>query len=141
MSIATQKSLDKMKKENLSPWMVERFICAGKFGIRRDLYHIVDIIGIDASKAPAQFVGIQSTTLNQRTEHLKILLEDQEEHTKLWLSTGARLELWCWRKLKRKLKGGGYAKNYSWEPKIDIIKIDNQGKLIAEDCPNVQQQV
>lgn len=125
MSIATVKTLDLLRKNNFIPEMVERFVKAGRFGIRKDFLGIIDIIAIDISKKPAQFLGVQSTTLSQRKSHLKTLLEDQAENSKLWLSTGSRLQLICWRKLKRKNKDGKFSKVYTWEPKIDEIKIED----------------
>lgn len=119
MSIATQKSLALMKKNGWKPWIVERFIGKGKFGVRRDLYHIIDILGYDDKEK--QFVGIQSTTMNQRKDHITKLLNDEREYVEFWLSTGSRLELWCWRKLKVKKKDGKFGKTERWTPKIDII--------------------
>ena len=125
MSIQTQKTLEYMRKLKLGPQIVERFIGKGKFGTRHDYLGIIDIIGIDSSKNPAQLIGVQSTSLGQRTPHLKTLLEDQAENSKLWLSTGSRLQLICWRKLKKKNKDGKFSKVYTWEPKIDEIKIED----------------
>lgn len=121
MSIATQKSLKKMRNENLTPWIVEKFIGIGKMGRRQDLYNIIDILGYDQDEK--QFVGIQSTTMNQRKDHLQKLLVDEKERTEFWLNTGSRLELWCWRKLKQKKKDGSYSKAYKWVPKIDVITL------------------
>jgi len=124
VSIATQKTLELLKKRGMSPHIVERFIKAGRFGIRKDFLGILDIIAIDPSTVPYKLLGAQSTTLNQRKEHLKTILEDQAENTKLWLSTGSKLQLICWRKLKKKNKDGGYSKIYIWEAKIDEITLD-----------------
>ncbi len=123
MSKATQKSLEKMRKEDLSPWIVERFVGIGKMGIRKDLYNIIDIIGIDPTTK--KFIGVQSSVLGQRTEHMKKLTEDCAEMSKLWLSTGSTLQLWSWRKLKKRKKDGTFSKVYTWEPKIDEIKIED----------------
>lgn len=124
MSIQTQKTLEWARKQALSPWMVERFIGIGVAGRRVDYLNIIDIIGIDQTKTPAQFWGIQSTSLGQKNPHLKILLEDQAESSRLWLSTGSKLFLVCWRKVKKKKKDGSFSKVYTWEPKIDEITLD-----------------
>ena len=122
MSIATQKSLALMRKKNLSPWIVERFIKTTGFGIRKDLYNIIDIIGIDPEDK--SFIGIQSTTLGQRKDHLTKLLVDEEENSRRWLETGSKLELWSWRRLKIRKKDGSYSKKYRWEPKVDKITLE-----------------
>jgi len=120
MSIATQKSIARMKKFDWNPWMVERFLPGGAFGIRRDLYHIIDIIGMNPQKG---FIGVQSTT-TARTSHLLTLLIDQHDHSRDWLLAGAQLELWCWRKIKRKKKDGSFSKLSVYVPRIDVITLD-----------------
>ena len=124
MSIQTTKTLEWMRKQNLAPQIVERFIGVGKFGVRKDFLGILDIIGFDQTKTPVQFWGVQSTSLGQKNPHLKTILEDQAENSRLWLSTGSKLFLVCWRKVKKKKKDGSFSKVYTWEPKIDEITLD-----------------
>lgn len=125
MSIATQKTLDKLRHDLWEPWIVERFLKSGPIGngIRRDFFHIIDVVGMNPAKG---LIGIQSTT-TQRTSHLYTLLIDEAKHSRDWLECGQGrtfLELWCWRKLTPKKKDGTYSKKKIYCPKIDVITID-----------------
>jgi hypothetical protein len=99
--------------------MVERFNPhVGAFGIRQDLFGIIDILALDPVRG---VVGIQSTTGSGFPDHYKKLTVDKLQATMDWLQTpGTKLELWAWRKLLA--KRGGKAK--IWSPRIVEITID-----------------
>ena len=99
-------------------WMadiVERFNpYAGKFGQRKDLFSIFDIIAL----GDKGIIGIQSCGQNF-AEHNRKMLEN--EVAPEWLKAGGSIMLICWRKLK--LKRGGKAMR--WMPRIKEYAIDD----------------
>jgi hypothetical protein len=92
--------------------IVERFNQhVGPYGIRQDLFGIIDIIALDPERG---VVGIQSCGSDFAAHEQKILV-DRNQESYDWLSTpGTVLELWGWRKVK--LKRGGTAMR--WQPRV-----------------------
>lgn len=95
--------------------IVERFNpYAGKFGTRKDLFGIIDIIAL----TDKGIVGIQSCG-QAFAEHNRKILE--EPMGLRWLEKGGVLILIGWRKLK--LKHGGKAMR--WMPRIKEYSIED----------------
>jgi len=76
--------------------VVERSIPHTK--IKKDFLGIIDIISVRLGEV----LGIQATDGSNASKRVKKLLE--AEHTLAWLSSGARLEVWAWRKSTRTKK-------------------------------------
>jgi hypothetical protein len=116
MSIATQKSLERLRKMGYHAGpdtVVERFYAKQ----RHDFLGIIDILAIH--EETGEILAVQSTTLGQRKEHLRKIAD--EPRTKLWGKTPHKLQLWSWRKLKIVKKDGKKGKALRWEVVIDEI--------------------
>lgn len=98
----------------------------GPRGVRRDLFGFLDVLVLDGKPG---LLGIQATGgRGDLAKHLAKLLQRPSDPTQLprwhqlvetmhaWLSAGCRLELWSWRKVKRRDARG--SKRDLWEPKI-----------------------
>jgi len=99
--------------------VVEKFnTFAGKFGIRQDLFGIIDILVLDPERG---FIGIQACGQDFQA-HLRKMTEDKTQECIDWLQTPSGcLELWGWRKIK--LKRGGKAMR--WKPRIKVFKLED----------------
>lgn len=99
--------------------IVERWIeCAGPHGKRIDLFNIIDIIALDYKLG---VVGVQSCG-NSFSTHLKKMTIEHRQDSIDWLNTpNTTLELWAWRKVKKK-RGG---KAMVWRPRIKIITLED----------------
>jgi hypothetical protein len=108
MATNTSRTMDHYRAEGWEVGVVERFLSyAGKYGQRKDLFGIIDIIGINGKET----IGIQSCG-QAFSEHDKKIMA--EPLTVKWLESGNRLVLIGWRKLK--VKRGGKAMR--WTPRI-----------------------
>jgi hypothetical protein len=81
-------------------------------GTRRDAFGFIDIMAIDTDC----IVAIQACTQTGK-QHKESILDNEYAHA--WLKTGARIELWVWRKIKV-VRG---MKRERWEPKIENITL------------------
>lgn len=91
-------------------------------GVRQDLFGIIDVLALDPQRG---VVGIQCTTGGCMPEHRRKLLGTHAQMTRYWLMTpGAVLELWGWRKIKKKSAYGGYTRQKVWEPRIEIVTLE-----------------
>lgn len=115
----TQRTLAALKEQGRICGMVERFNRhGGPFGIRQDLFNIIDIIALDFKVG---VVGVQSTG-QDFAGHWKKLTEEKSKESHDWLRTpGTTLELWGWRKVK-KVRGG---KAMIWKPRVAQITLDD----------------
>jgi len=120
----TSRTLEYLRAEGLECGIVERFNqYGGKFGIRQDLFGIIDIIAI----AQGRLVGVQSCG-QAFSEHDKKIMAS--EFSLKWIEAGGELVLIGWRKVKKK-RGG---KQMIWKPrvkeysKLDFYKIIQEGK-------------
>ena len=97
--------------------VVERFNPhAGDHGKRQDLFGIADILVLDPARG---FVGVQVCGTDFAS-HVRKLTEECAQETVDWLNTpGGFVELWGWRKLKKK-RGG---KALIWTPRIQEITL------------------
>jgi len=121
----TSKTLAYLEKSGFQTGIVERFIGqAGKFGVRKDLFGIFDLISYDVDCT----IGIQTTSRAQLAPHHRTIMES--EHTFGWLNgPGRKIYLITWS--KKKVKRGGIA--FKYVPHIREYMINVFGKLTFED--------
>ena len=102
--------------------VVEKFNpYGGKFGVRQDLFGIVDVLALDPSRG---FLGVQCCAGSGLSAHVKKLTEEKAQECIDWLQTpGGCLEIWAWRKLK--VKRGGKA--VRWMPHVEEITLESLG--------------
>ena len=120
----TQRTLRALRQEGYICGIVERFnpyagviLPTGKrSGIRQDLFGFIDIVAIK----PIGICGIQSCGQSFADHDRKIL---ENEFALEWLKAGGSIELWGWRKLKKK-RGG---KLMVWKPRLKTYKLDDFG--------------
>ena len=106
---SASRSLAYARKHGWMAGKVERYIHQTKRRI--DLFGWCDLIVLDGDA----LIGVQSCGMGARAKHLDKYREDQVVLAGLraWIATGARAELWAWR--KRKVKRGGKAVRWSHE--------------------------
>lgn len=127
---SVQRTLQAMRNQGRICGIVERFNAhVGPFGIRQDLFGIIDIICLSPDMGVA---GIQACGQDFKAHQRKILEEKAQESID-WLETKIRcthcsrltkattLELWGWRKVK--LRPG--AKAMRWKPRVRIFTLDD----------------
>lgn len=114
-----QRTMQALRGQGIVCAVVEKFNQhAGPFGIRQDLFGIVDVLALDPARG---FLGVQvcgtdfQPHVNKlRTEGLQACLD--------WLNTpGGHLELWGWRKIKARKQDGTKGKAEVWAPRIQVI--------------------
>ncbi len=122
---ATQRTLRALRDRGLVCAIVEKYNAyVGPHGIRQDLFGIIDVVALDPQKG---VIGIQSCGTGF-SEHHRKLTEERSQECIDWLSTpGCSLELWGWRKVKMKKKGGGFSKSYRYEPRAKVYKLEDFG--------------
>lgn len=104
----TSRTLKYLRSQGWEADIVERFNPhAGKFGQRKDLFGVIDIIALSEHG----ITGVQSCG-QAFSEHDKKILD--EPLSLAWLQHGGALVLIGWRKVK--LKRGGKAMR--WSPRI-----------------------
>jgi hypothetical protein len=111
----TQRTLRALKQQGYISGIVEKFNpYVGEHGKRIDLFNFIDIISIK----PIGICAIQSCGSNF-SEHDRRILEN--EYAPEWLKAGGHIELWGWRKIKKK-RGG---KQMIWKPRVKIYTMDD----------------
>ena len=118
----TQRTIRELKNMGRRCGIVERFNAhIGPHGIRQDLFGIIDVIALDPETG---VVGIQCCAGSGFSSHKKKICEENAQATKDWLETpGTSLEIWAWRKVKKK-RGG---KAMIWQPRIETISLEDIG--------------
>ncbi len=127
---SVQRTLQAMRQQGRICAIVEKFNqYAGPFGVRIDLFGIIDIICLSPDMG---VVGVQACGQDFKAHERKILEEKSQESID-WLETQTRckhcirltpatsLELWGWRKVK--LRPG--AKAMRWKPRVRIFTLDD----------------
>ena len=116
-----ERTKKRLKDEGVLHWIVEHFNPWSK--TRQDLFHIIDLLALDNGVVGIQVCG------SDWMPHVRKMTEEHAAYTVAWLSQpGARLELWGWRRLKKK-RGG---KAMVWTPRIaDILLVG--GRLFVEE--------
>jgi len=114
----TQRTLRMMRQQGRLCAIVERFNpYAGKFGQRNDLFGFIDIICLDPERG---IIGVQSCGQGF-SEHNRKILEECTDNAIEWIKSGGVIELWGWRKVKRK-KGG---KAMVWQPRTKTYTLED----------------
>jgi hypothetical protein len=112
----TQRTLALLRKGNHCAAVAEHWQAIPKHpagGVRKDLFGFIDIVAlIDGS-----IVAIQCTSGSCTSARVKKILNERQEEARKWLECGGKIEVWGWRKLKKKVG------NQSWFPKI--VKIES----------------
>lgn len=127
---SVQRTLRFMRQQGRICGIVERFNqYAGPFGVRQDLFGIIDIIALDPERG---VVGIQACG-QDFAKHIRTITEEKAQESIDWLETKIRchqcgilttatmLELWGWRKVK--LRPG--AKAMRWKPRVRIFTLED----------------
>jgi len=119
MSSATQRTIRELKNQGRRCGIVEKWNAfVGPHGIRQDLFGIIDIIALDPERG---VVGVQCCS-GGMSDHYKKITEERIQETMDWLKTpGTSLEIWSWRKVKKK-RGG---KAMVWRPRIKEITLQD----------------
>lgn len=117
----TQRTIRELKNNGMKCAIVEKWNPhVGPHGIRQDLFGIIDIIALDPERG---VIGVQCCGSSFSAHYKKITAERAQE-TLDWLQTpGTKLEIWGWRKLKKK-RGG---KAMVWRPRIQEITTSDIG--------------
>lgn len=120
----TQRTLQALRDEGCSCVIVEKWNKfggrKGGFGIRQDMFGIIDIIALDHVKGVR---GVQSTGTGFAAHHKDLItLQSKKEACVDWLLTpGTTLELWGWRKVA-KSKG---SKVKVYKPRVKVYKLED----------------
>ena len=114
-----QRTIRELKNNGRKCAIVEKWNPhVGSHGIRQDLFGIIDILALDPERG---VVGVQACG-SDFSAHVRKLTEDMAQETEDWLRTpGTSLELWGWRKIKKK-RGG---KAMVWRPRIQEITLED----------------
>lgn len=111
----TQRTLRALEQQGYISGIVEKFNpYAGKYGKRIDLFNFIDIISIK----PKGICAIQSCGQDFRAHDGKIL---ENKYAPEWLKAGGHIELWGWRKVKKK-RGG---KLKIWKPRVKVYSLED----------------
>ena len=113
----TQRTLKANRDKGRVCGIVERFNAhVGPHGIRQDLFYFIDIVAMDVETRT--LVGIQSCGQSFAEHERKILLTAE---ARVWLHCMGKIELWGWRKLKKK-RGG---KAMVWTPRVREFTLED----------------
>lgn len=137
MSIYTEKSLLFARRRGFYAEVVEKFIQrpGAKFGFRRDLFKVIDIVAVSEHCT----LGIQSGAISGRKAHIdKIYSTELLDNTLKWINGPRIMWLISWRKEKR--KRGGTA--FRYVPVIDRIEptgpVDITELIIQTPVPELE---
>ena len=125
MTSPTARTLAHFRKCEIPAGIVERWIPAGKdkdgkvnpFGKRKDLFGFIDVVALWQG-----IVGIQVTSGSNTAARLGKIQTECNAVAQTWLEMGGRIEIWGWRKLKRRPTEGEF-KGCSWVPKIQEVTL------------------
>ena len=117
---SNERTLKRCRQSGHTAAVVEKFNPhVGKFGVRQDLFSIIDVIALDHDRG---IIGIQACTGSSYQEHIRKLTRQEAARSRDWLKTpGAILEIWGWRKIK--VRRGGKA--VVWKPRIKEITLED----------------
>ncbi|MHC4076606.1 MAG: hypothetical protein ACYSRZ_09395 [Planctomycetota bacterium] len=115
----TQRTIRGLRDQGRRCWIVEKFNAyVGPHGKRFDMFGIIDVVALDPERG---VVGVQSCGNSFAAHYRKITIEHYQDALD-WLQTpGTVLELWAWRKVKKK-RGG---KQMVWRPRIKQITLED----------------
>jgi hypothetical protein len=92
----TSRTLDALRRAGILAAVVERWNPHAK--IRQDLFGFVDLVAVD--EALPGVLAIQATSQSNAASRVAKVLE--EPRAAVWLAAGNRVQVWGWRKLKRR---------------------------------------
>lgn len=116
----TQKTLKLLRERGYLAQVVEKW--QPNTFRRIDLFGIIDIVAI----RDGEVLGVQSTSMGARLEHVKKITGECREQTLAWMRSGAKFLLVCWKK-KKKVRGG---KAFTYIPHEEDLK-----EALREDAP------
>lgn len=119
---AVQRTMRLLRSQGDKCAVVERYNAfVGEYGIRQDLFGIVDVLVLDPERG---FIGIQVCGSDFKKHYEKLTIELSQKCID-WLETpGGKLEIWAWRQVK--LRRGSIAKR--WKPRIQEITMKDFGE-------------
>lgn len=109
----TQRTMNALRKQGYEPGIVERRNPKIKWKTH-DLYGIIDLIAV----RPLVVLGVQATSATNVGARVKKAMA--EPRLLQWLASGARFEVWGWRKIKATGR---------WEPKVVSFWLDEELEL------------
>lgn len=112
----TQRTLMECKRNGWSACVSEKWVAIRNHpagGVRRDLFGFIDVVALTGT----EIIGIQATSTGWSARVKKIVNECGTDAAE-WLKSGGRIQVWGWRKLKKK-QG-----NRSWFPKVVEITVE-----------------
>ena len=114
----TQRTLRYLREKGLLVDRVELWNpYAGKFGQRKDLFGLFDLLCLGTGK----IIGVQTTSGNQHSKHHRTMLENA--HLEEWLKCGGEAWLISWK--KKLLHRGGKAMR--WMPRVEEFRLGANG--------------
>ena len=117
MKSPTARTLNWLRDHGYAADVVERFIAHA--GIRRDLFHCIDIVAAQVGKP---ILGVQATTLGNLPARLAKARSIPELAT--WLGADAAFEVFGWCR-----------RNDRWTPRIVAIRAEDLGPVLLSDFP------
>lgn len=115
----TSRTLEYIRSQGWEADKVEQWNpYAGKFGQRKDLFSVIDIVALGENS----IIGVQSCG-QSFSEHNKKILD--EPMSLKWLECGGRLMLIGWRKVRMVKADGKKGKAMRWEPRIKEYKVED----------------
>ena len=114
MSSPTQRTLAELRKRGHIAAVCEFWRAipghpAG--GVRKDLFGFLDLVAL----VDGRIVGIQCTSGANTSARERKIRAECWDNASAWLSCGGRIEVWGWRKLKKKVG------NRTWFPRITEV--------------------
>jgi len=111
----TQRTLTELRKQGCQCSVSEYWLRidghpAG--GIRRDLFGFIDLIALRHGR----IVAIQATSGTNTSARVEKIRNERWEAASEWLKCGGIIEVWGWRKLKKKVG------NQCWFPKVVSVE-------------------
>lgn len=101
--------------------IVERFNPhVGPKGIRQDLFGFIDIIAVEPETVGC--IGVQACAGSGAAAHLHKIVKDNLDRACRWLMAHNRIQVWAWRKVKKK-RGG---KLMIWKPRIVTVTLADE---------------
>ena len=114
----TQRTLKVLRAQGFKCAIVEHWNPHAR--IRQDMFGIIDIVALDHTRG---VLGVQCTG-SAFAEHHRKLTGERREACQDWLLTpGAYLELWGWRKVKKRRLGAVMV----WKPRVRVYTLADFG--------------
>jgi hypothetical protein len=120
MTTRLQRTTEVLRQHGLKYWKVEYWNPWAK--IKVDLFNIIDLLVLDGGILGIQVCG------SDFSSHVNKIRDDEKENTLEWLRSGGKLQIWGWRKLKKK-RGG---KAMQWKPRVADVMLVNDEIYIEE---------